>query len=280
MSKLPVVAAVANYNMALELGNLLPQLTEQGYSDIFVLDDASVDDSHDVVSDFSNEVIFVPGQTNEGAGANRNRIIGELGYDAIIHFLDADVDLKTRRSAEVISEIIPSEPFGFIGGLAKTPAGYQSVWNYGPRQSLRGDIGANLQAYIDTLIVDNPERAIRIRARFGKLLEDWPNPLATPIRRQVFWCIEQSLVISSDVFTKLGGFDESLREHEIQDLAIRMKQHGLKRYFDPLFSVQHTEGEVRNYNRRNAQIRAEVKIQRKQGIVNWLLPDGRFKAEL
>ena len=44
-NRLPVVAAIPNYNMARGLNTLLPQVTEQDYAAIFVLDDASTDDS-------------------------------------------------------------------------------------------------------------------------------------------------------------------------------------------------------------------------------------------
>ena len=47
--QLPVVAAIPNYNMGEHLRVLLPQVLSQRYDDIFVLDDASTDDSVDVV---------------------------------------------------------------------------------------------------------------------------------------------------------------------------------------------------------------------------------------
>lgn len=273
MTNLPVVAAIPNYNMAPELERLLPQLAEQDYAEIFVLDDASTDDSRDVVTACSRDIKFIAGDRNKGAGANRNRIIPVLGYDALIHFLDADIVLETERTAEAVQSIVPTEPFGFVGGLAKTPAGLQNVWNYGPRQGLRADIGANLQARIEPLLTADPTRAQRLRHRFSGLLNDWPDPLTAPIRRPVFWNIEQNLVVRSDIFTQLGGFDESLREHEIQDLAIRMAGRGLQRYFDPLISVRHTEGQVREYNRLRAMMAAEFRIAHKHGFRHWLLAD-------
>jgi GT2 family glycosyltransferase len=89
------------------------------------------------------------------------------------------------------------------------------------------------------------------------------------------------LLINSDVFTEVGGFNDTLREHEIQDLAIRLHDKGLSRWFDPSISVQHkNEQNVRDYNRQAAMFRAELRIARMQGIRNWLLPNGKFKAEL
>lgn len=269
--RLPVIAAIANYNMAQELAQLLPQVAAQGYDAVYVLDDASTDASREVVTGFSREIRFVAGESNRGAGANRNRIVRALGADALIHFLDADTRIESARTAEAVRDVVPSEPFGFIGGLSKTVTGLQSVWNYGPRQSLKADIGANVQAHLEPLMLTDPDRARRLQTRFGYFLTGWPDPLREPKRQPVYWSTEQSLIVRSDIFAKIGGFDERLREHEIQDLAIRMAHQGLQRLFDPAIAIVHTAAQVRNYNRLRAMLAAEVYINRKHGLRNWLL---------
>ena len=273
-SSLPVIAAIPNYNMGEQLNELLPSLLSSGYDEVYVLDDGSIDDSREITQSISSDIHFVSGKENKGAGANRNRVLSVLGHEATIHFLDADITLETDRSAEVVAEAIPKEPFGFLGGLALTQDGIQSVWNYGPRQSLWSDAGAVVQNYLESMLTSNPEKASDLREKFSVLLRDWPNPLAEPVRRPVFWAIEQNLVVNSKTLSELGGFDESLREHEIQDLAIRMAHRGLKRYFDPSFVTTHKEVEVRNYNRRLEMLKAEYSIARKHGFKQWLKPDG------
>lgn len=280
MTRLPVVAAIPNYNMGEQLDELLPSLLAAGYDDIYVLDDNSTDGSREITSAVSTDIHFVGSGENKGAGANRNRILGVLNHEATVHFLDADTSLETERAAEVVADALPSTEFGFVGGLAKTKAGFQTVWNYGPRQSLYADTGANIQGYIEPLLKTDPEKVARIRERFSKLLADWPNPLTDPIRRQVYWVVEQNMVVNSKTFADIGGFDETLREHEIQELAIRMASRGLKRYFDSSFVTTHKEVEVRHYNRRIAMLKAEAKINRKHGLRNWLRPDGSFRPAL
>lgn len=282
--RIPVVAAIPNFNMGQQLPTLLSEISAQNYADIFVLDDASTDGSYAVIEDFNrghDGVNFVAGTENRGAASARNRIIDALGYRAIIHFIDADTRLITQDVPSVVSEIMPKESVGFIGGLALTPEGNQNVWNYGPRQGLRGDISALIQTKIEALVTSNPNQGRALRMKYQKLLADWPDPFSTPMRRQVFWNIEQNLLISSEVFKTAGGFDSRLREHEIQDLAIRLHKLGLKRYFDPSLIIQHkNEQNVRDYNRTTAMLRAEAYIARKQGLRNWLLPNGKFKAEM
>lgn len=267
--------------MGEQLGELLPQLAGQGYAEIFVLDDASTDGSREKVGELDLDVRFVTGAVNRGAGAARNLIIDALDHDVLIHFIDADTSVLTDRTAERARDVMPSEPAGFVGGLALSHGELQNVWNYGPRQCLRSDVDAYLQDKIGRRIkAGDVEAAKELRARHDDRLADWPDPFSSPVRRQIFWNIEQNLVISSDVFAALGGFDERLREHEIQDLAIRMYRRGLLRYFDPSIAVQHKAIDVRGYNRQTAMARAEWQIHRTHGLRNWLRPDGRFHPSL
>ena len=271
MSERPVVAAVANYNIAGELARLLPDLASHGYDEIFILDDASTDGSREVVESLPGDFRFISRSENKGAGSNRNQVIPYLPHESLVHFLDADIILQSDRMADRVRDITPKSPFGFIGNLALTKNGTQNVWNYGPRQSLRGDIGAAVQANLEPLYTSDPMRALKIRGLFSKTMEPWPNPLRPEDRKQVYWCIEQSLIIDSNVLAVTKGFSEDLREHEIQDLAIRLARVGLKSYFDPSITIQHTEVEVRGYNRQLAMLRAEARINLKYGLRNWLL---------
>jgi N-acetylglucosaminyl-diphospho-decaprenol L-rhamnosyltransferase len=277
----PVVAAIPNYNMGKSLAQLLPRLERQDYSDIYVFDDHSSDDSREIVDALDTRAVFVPSGENKGAGATRNKIISSLSYSALIHFIDADTVLETPNVTDVINDVMPNQPVGFIGGLARNPSGLQNEFNYGPQQGLWSKIGAVVQMQLaDAAEKGNYDHASRIQKRYTKLLSDWPNVLEEPVRRQVFWNIEQNLVIDSDVFQSIGGFDEKLREHEIQDIAIRLAKVGLKSYFDPSFSIQHTAIDVRNYNRIYRQVNDELYIARKHGLTNWLLPDGHLRPRL
>lgn len=277
MSKLPVVAAIANYNMAGELKQLLPQVLQQGYDGVYVLDDASTDNSSEVAESYGDKVTFVAGKTNKGAGGNRNRIIAALDRPAIIHFLDADVRLEGEHIASLVREVVPNTPFGFVVGLAKSPNGMQNAWNYGPRIGLKSDIGSLIRAYlIEPQLAAHPARAEKLARMFGRMLAGWPNPLARPQRREVYWGIEQNIVIRSDIFEQLGGFDEDLRETEILSLAIRMHRRGLPCYFDPRLSIVHTEGDVRPYRRDIVKLKELYRIARKYGIRNWLVSADKF----
>lgn len=280
MNKLPVIAAVPNYNMGEQLKKLLPELLDAGYDAIYVLDDCSADNSHEIVKNISNKIHFIAGKINLGAGGNRNRILKILTEESTIHFLDADTRLETKNMAETVRKCLPRGDYGFIGGVVKTEQDLQSVWNYGPRQSFWSNIGAGVQYRIDNLLLVDNQKAIKLRKCYQNLLRDWPDPLAKPEPRQVFWTAESNMVVNSRIFKQLGGFDTRLREHEVQDLAIRMKKIGLNRYFEPSFTVSTKAVDVRSYNRPIAMLKSEFLIARKHGLRNWLLPDGKLKPNL
>ena len=270
MSQLPVIAAVPNYNMAPELEVLLPRLIKQHYKQIFVLDDASTDNSRAVAERFAPAVTFIAGRSNKGAGGNRNRILGVLSYDALIHFMDADTIPDTKDIVKAIQRAVPDGDFAFVGGLAKDRSGLQNVWNYGPRPGLRSEIDAYRQSKFGQFLKKDPLQAASFRSRHHQNLADWPNPLQAPQPVKTFWALEQNVVFRSDIFKAYGGFDETNRETEIVELSLRMHQDNLDAYFDPSFSIIHTEAQVRNYNRAVRKRRECLQLAYKYGIFEWL----------
>jgi len=108
--ELPVVAAIPNYNMGENLRRLLPQVLAQHYDAVFVLDDASTDDSADAVGEFGADVKLARSPQNRGAGANRNQILDHVPDGALIHFIDADMDLETPDTPAVAREVLRAGP--------------------------------------------------------------------------------------------------------------------------------------------------------------------------
>lgn len=242
--KPPVIAAIPNYNMANSLKPLLEQMVNQPdpYDYIYVLDDASTDDSRAVAKSFGRDVRLIAGQENLGSGGNRNRILETLchtGHTALIHFVDADVSLDVDdwgRAANPVPQIAADlledrHRTAFVGGLVRTEEGKQMSLNYGPLFSLHTHATGLLQV----LSHDNPKRHRRLQ----HFLEEYPNPNAQPTARAVHWASEANLLINSSVLARLGGFDQKLRGHDIQPLSLQAKRQGLVGRFDPSFAVTH-----------------------------------------
>jgi GT2 family glycosyltransferase len=269
-SRLPVVAAIPNYNMADSLSALIPDLLEDEYDQIFVLDDASTDHSLEIAHSFGKEVTPIAGHENIGSGGNRNRIIGRLGYEAIIHFIDADMQPETRNMPEIANEVMNSRlNIGFVGGLVRHLNGMQHEFNYGPRQCLRNDASVPLHLKVLSLGEKHPELEQTIREKV-KALHPWPNPRNVQPLRRIFWASEANMLISSKIFEALGGYDPNLRDHDIQDLAIRSHKSRLASYYTPDFGALHTAVQVRNGNRTSSMFRAELYIARKHGLLSWI----------
>jgi GT2 family glycosyltransferase len=269
--QLPVVAAIPNYNMAENLQKLLPQVLGQGYDGVFVLDDASTDHSAEVVDEFCDEVKLIRSPQNRGASANRNQIIDHVSDAALIHFIDADMDLATKENPAVARDLFSryaDRRVGAIGGLVSRADGSQEPYNYGPVFSL-GSIFTAVPPLTDCL--REKPRAVKALRRISMPgSKSWPNVFEPPVPTETYWVAEGNMLIQSSVFKSVGGFDPLIRAHEAQDLAIRLEKRGVKRRFDPSIEVIHHYVDVRGKNRGRQQRKAALYLIRKHGLVRWL----------
>jgi GT2 family glycosyltransferase len=270
--QLPVIAAIPNYNMGDYLRRLLPQVLDQGYDRVFVLDDASTDHSVDVVKKFGDEVKLVRSPKNRGASGNRNQIIDHVRDGALIHFIDADMDLETEETACLAREVAAcyaDRGVGVIGGLVSRSDGSQEPHNYGPVFALKSSLTSGLPLLIDYLR-EKPRLAGAIRQLGIFVMKDWPNVLESATPAQAYWLHEGNMLIHSGVLRSVGGYDPLIREHEAQDLAIRLEKRGIRRQFDPRIKVVHHYVDVRGKTRSVKQLEAALYLIRKHGFVRWL----------
>ena len=264
-----VIAVVPNYNMADSLKELLPQLIKQQYDEIVVIDDTSTDNSVQVIESFKPQVKLIKAVKNEGAAANRNRIIPYLkGRDVIIHFIDADCRLETNETPKIAKEIMKDSTLGLAGGLVKTLEGRQHPWNYGPNISLLSLLTAGLQSLVESIYKRSPRLAVTIRKRFVRLLNGRPDTFQPPQSSDTFWVVEANMVVNSTVFETAGGFDSKLRYHEILDFGYRLKKLGLRCRFDPRIVITHQSLQVRgNRLQRNfGSIKSMIRLITTNGI--------------
>jgi GT2 family glycosyltransferase len=269
---LPVVAAIPNYNMGDNLRRLLPQVLAQRYDCVFVLDDASTDQSPHVVNEFGGEVKLVRSPENRGAGANRNQIIDHVGDGTIIHFIDADMDLQTAETPAVAREVVAryaDRGVGLVGGLIRQLDGSQFPYNYGAAFSLWGNLTSNFPRLIHRMR-EKPGFAQAIQRVTAPFMRDWPNILEPPAPAPAYWVSEANMLVQSDLFRSVGGYDPMLRSHEAQDLAIRLEKMRVKRQFDPSIRVVHHRIDVRGKNRNKWEINAMLYLIRKHGLFRYL----------
>jgi glycosyltransferase involved in cell wall biosynthesis len=271
--KMPVVAAIPAYNAELTLRPLLADVLDQEYDSVYVLDDASTDNTYELAHSYYPDVKVIRGQENIGAGANRNRIIPELGYSAIIHFLDSDIRLNSENSAEKARELGSIANIGFVGGMVRNPDGTQNPYNFGPRMSLKSSfLVSGVQYGIYALGRHKSELAKKMRNDLDWLLKDWPNTFKEPAARPIYWNAEANLVIPSKVFKQLGGNNPKLRYHEIMEFSIRTHKAGLKSRFDPSLDVTHYDFDNLSKKFNLEPIKAAARIIIGMGIKDWVFP--------
>lgn len=270
--QLPVVAAIPNYNMSDNLSKLLPRVLAERYDGVFVLDDASTDSSFDVISEFGDDVKLVRSPENRGAAANRNQIIDQVEDGAIIHFIDADMELQTDETPAVARELVgryADYGVGMIGGLVTRTDGSQEYCNYGAVFSLWGNFTSNVPRMVDGLR-EKPRIAGALQRMAAPLMGGWPNVLQAPTPAPAYWIHEGNMLVYSSLFRSVGGYDSTLRSHEVQDLAIRLEKIGMKRQFDPSIRVVHHHIDVRGKNRNRWAHQATREIIRKHGLWRFL----------
>jgi GT2 family glycosyltransferase len=270
--QLPVVAAIPNFNMAESLRRLIPQVLAQRYDAVYVLDDASTDHSVDVANEYGRDVSVVQSRENRGAGANRNQIMDQVGDEAIIHFIDADMDLKTAETPTVARQLIEryaERGVGVVGGLVTLADGGQEYCNYGAVFSLWGNLSSNVPRVIDRLKA-KPRLARALHKATAVTTSRWPNVLEPPVPAPAYWVHEGNMLIFSGLFRSIGGYDSRLRHHEVQDLAIRLRKQGVKTQFDPSIHVVHQHIDVRGKNRSKWAREASHYLIRKHGLYRFL----------
>jgi len=252
MSKtsIPIIAAVPNFNMAPALDTLLAQLVTADYDAVYVLDDASTDMSVEVVKKYPT-VRLIQNSVNKGSGATRNRILEELKTEAIIHFLDADVQLETSHPAKAIDALDLSADSGFVGGVVLTDEGKQDPWNYGPRLRLLSDITVPFYLLASSVSIFSG-----LRQSFHERPET-----TTQLPESVYWVLESNLIMHSETMRQLGGFDGASREHDIQPMAAKAyQQHRRNFVTDTVVVTRRRDIKVRGYSRPLKFVRSHFRV--------------------
>lgn len=234
-----VLAVIPAHNSAKTLPRLIDELIRQNYDDIFVVDDASTDNTVKLLmKKYRNKVKIIEGVENVGSGANRNRIIGRVN-DSIIHFIDADMVLLSKDTPGLIRSIKWPDDVAYIGGVVRDTSGRQYPYNYGPRPHILTVFQGFIQFFIWTVGKLSIRVAGFLRTLCSPLLRGFPNIYVSPRKRHAYWVAESNMIVRSDFFAEHGGFDPRFRYSEIEDLSLRMHQKGKHGYFVPEIDAMH-----------------------------------------
>lgn len=228
---LPEVAVVIlNYNGQTYLKQFLPFVLKSDYKNvsIYVADNASTDNSKEVLSDFPDiKTLFLP--TNGGFAKGYNEALAKIDADYYV-LLNSDVEV-TPGWIEPIMKVFAEEPevavcqpkilsfhqrdqFEYAGGAG----GWLDQWGY---PFCRGRIFGQLE--VDEGQYDD--------------------------QAEIFWASGAALFIKAPIFHQIGGFDPDYFAHaEEIDLCWRIKRAGYVIKAVPESVVYHVGGGTLNYD--------------------------------
>lgn len=243
-----ISVAIPNYNGLEGLKILLPGLDKMDVSSIYLLDDGSTDQSVAYAKEFPRLKV-IEGGRNLGPAGNRNRILQENNLGELLWFIDADMEIITRNVSEEAEKLFQDPDVGLVGGRILSLDGKSMYWNYGYDPHPVRDRIAHYYGRLGKIFENNRKVHDRIRTKACKYFFGVEIDAGNHQERVVEWVAEGNFLVRTDIFIKIGGFDENMRYHEGQDLCKRIRQMGMKVKFSPEILSKHLEIDCRDGHR-------------------------------
>ncbi|MBN2614965.1 MAG: glycosyltransferase family 2 protein [Bacteroidales bacterium] len=222
MNKTAVV--ILNYNGAHFLTKFLPTAIERSpEAEIIVADNASTDDSVEIMQrDFPN-IRLLTYETNEGYAGGYNRALKEIEAEYYI-LLNSDIEV-TGHWIKPMTELMDQEP-ELVACQPKILAYYNKS-----RFEYAGASGGFIDQY------GYPFCRGRIMESTESDTDQYNDSL------EIFWATGACMIVRSNVFHELGGFDTDFFAHmEEIDFCWRAKNVGYKIKVQPQSVVYHVGG--------------------------------------
>ena len=239
-----ITAAVPNYNGREGLKVLLPQLSGMDLSGIYVLDDGSTDQSVAFARSFP-KVHVIEADRNLGPSGNRNRILKGNDLGELLWFIDSDMEMITVDVDEIAERLFMDPSVGLVGGFILNRKGTPYYWNYGYEKHPVRDQIARFYGKIGHAFKNSPKIYDFLRKRAIHYFYGMEIDSGRHVERVVEWVAEGSFMVRTDVFQRIGGFDEHMRYHEAHDLCKRIRDSDFLVKFSPEIVTRHLEIDCR-----------------------------------
>ncbi len=230
-----VSIAVLNYNGAHHLSQFLPSLRESSLkynTQLIVIDNASTDNSLEVLKRDFREVRVIELHKNLGFAGGYNEAMTRIG-SPIVAIVNSDIE---------------GTP-GWIDTLIEKLNGNTNIVAVQPKIRSHADKGLFEYAGAAGGFVD-PIGYPYCRGRILSSVEADMGQYDTPI--DVDWTSGAAMVIKTETFIKLGGFDESFFAHQEEiDLCWRLRRLGYRLMQIPDSTVYHLGGGTLSYDNPN-----------------------------
>jgi GT2 family glycosyltransferase len=267
-----ISVVIPNFNGLEGLKILLPKLFKGNFSGIYIVDDASTDQSIAYANAFS-EVKIIGGDKNLGPAGNRNRILHEKNLGELLWFVDADMDLVTINIEHVAEKLFTNPLIALIGGFILNRNGRPMYWNYGYEKHPLRDRIAEFYGKLGNKYKKNKKVMDLIRRNAIDYFYGLEIDAENHQERVVEWVAEGNFLVRTDVFKRIGGFDENMRYHEAHDLCKRIRELGFIVKFSPEIVTRHLEIDCRQGGKARDWRNGEKYFYKK----HWGTPHDAFK---
>jgi GT2 family glycosyltransferase len=207
-----VAVCILNYNGASILPVFLPSvIAHSGVHKIYVIDNASTDNSLEVLANYPL-VTLIKNTTNKGFAGGYNSGLQHIKEDVYI-LLNSDVEV-THNWIQPIIELMQNNPL--IAACQPKIKDYNHKNSFEYAGAAGGFIDAYGYAYCKGRVFNN--------------VEVDNNQYNT--NYEVTWACGAALFVSRSVYWQVGGLDEDFFAHQEEiDLCLRIKNLGYKVYY-------------------------------------------------
>jgi glycosyltransferase involved in cell wall biosynthesis len=237
-----VSVVIPTYNYAHYLPRAIESAINQTYSplEIIVVDDASTDQTPDILKAYGSRITVVRKENNEGPTKARNLGLTAVSGD-LIAFLDSDDEWKPQKLEKQVAAFHRDPAAGVIG------CGVEVVF---------GDSSA-VKRLVELDIVGTPRQRVS----------------ALALRRAWVGGSLSGALIPKNVLLAVQGFDESLMAAEDWDLWLRIgERYMIRNVSDILVTIHsHGTGTFRNPERAELNQTAVMQktLQRSGHLIDW-----------
>lgn len=226
---------IPSYNNATNLKLLLSDLSDQNFASITVLDDASTDNTADVVKEFKN-VQRVYSKQNLGTVGANNLILQSMPADGFLLCIDSDMRVVSSDLMSALQKFIASHSNAGAGVGKIIGATDERVrWNFNyDLNPLRG-----FMAFLTYHPAVFLEKVMFLGVLSRKISLLFTQHLADDVDQKIDWGIEAFFFVRVDLYQKLQGFDSRFRRyHEGPDLFLQIRKLGFETWYTPSIVLQ------------------------------------------
>ena len=225
MERPAVSVIIASWNAGPVLDRCLASLRRQqvaGGLETIVVDNASTDDTADVLRRHGDHVRAIANQRNVGFSVANNEA-AQVARGSVLFFLNSDTELLSDDVLARLARVFEDPSIGLAGPMLLNPDG-----------SLQPSCAAHPGLARALVVATGLQRLLPGGARTRIAPERWAHdrPLDTG------WLMGAALAVRADLFRELGGFWLTMYAED-EDLAYRAQRRGLRVRFEPAARVMH-----------------------------------------